>query len=1318
MLINFININGLAGKIEEIKRFNNTNNITLTILVETWLSPNASVPFRPYIQNITATNPDLTAKGGRRNNGGILIFSPSNTFAPHNALLYTHPAGCFSVLNIQNIIVIATYISPAQPNTMIDELLAKAEHYSDGFSKRCVIIGDLNARMHRDTGDSTDNTRGKLLRQALLNSALSLQTPQQGKWTTWSGTGCGITDIVLSNFDINTLTVHEGESLGGSDHRPLTLELPINSDNYIPKEFNRINIRKLEIPDNRVAFRELLQEPHEHLLDGLRWLQSTSGLSPNQEIIDEAWEHVKCWLLSAAHIGLGTISVHDHITEDFWTEELEDLRDKTILQQAELQESILDTSSTIPQATVVSKAKSLTEWRRTYRVAIQARRRELFRESADNLSSTSNLSAFFRRVKCARARQLKSHCMLDPELIDTHALHFRNTFGGPPTGTLGWNNVANGTGDPPTRELANALQDMGEAGPSRRIFGAQPVPPASPDVSYDPFMSHTAYSHPSPQTGQPLTGESHPIGNHQDHTLARTNMANGTGDPPTSELANAFQDMGEAGPSRRISGAQPVPPASPDVSYDPFMSQRAYSHLSTQTGQTPSSEFSLTDIQRAIKDLPRGKAAGPDGIPAELLTSGGIAVATAYELLLNMIYQLSCIPSEWRSALIVPVYKNKGSDKEIANYRPIALTCTSRRLYERLLIPAVGQGQSLLHDAQAGFRERRSTLDQAMILHESLQSNNNAFAILLDLKAAYDLVDRRILWHQLSNCFNFPPTLVQRLQDLFDYNQSELVIAGNRSHPIRNTRGLLQGSSLSPMLFNYFIDSLCQKLNAPGVPKIMTHGTLINSLLFADDTSLLACNLPNMAKLLTICEEWSQSVGMVFSPSKCVVLGPTPETRSTPLRLYNTDLPSAEIAPYLGFPFRHRGICWKSLAKARTDKARGVIAMFAPMGFNAKGWAPSVSVRIYKAFIRPVMEYGLALLRPTPSILAAYEKVQSLALRTLTSAPRNTSRTALLRLLQIESIEHRALDLNIMWAGRLFNSSDASNLAVKVFHRAIQGNRGTLGISLPRHAVENPLWSHPEANAIAVPLTRPGHQPLPPVPKILDQDMRIELRRKSIIQHDNNAPNVAGAIQLELDDIIPPFLHPKAGIDRDDRWLLLQWRLGAVTRHETCQNCGDTLTRAHAASCSGATTFLEEHHPEVPPAAHSRHTLIDAVLNNYRQQSPKDGPAHFNCARAIQLILEKCRGLRHQENGQWASDDATQPSQTINTAPPARTAASHRQSARNARERVERNRPLGRPRKRREGEMMEGEQEGELGARPKRTNIGGAGGPRTVAGVG
>jgi len=178
---------------------------------------------------------------------------------------------------------------------------------------------------------------------------------------------------------------------------------------------------------------------------------------------------------------------------------------------------------------------------------------------------------------------------------------------------------------------------------------------------------------------------------------------------------------------------------------------------------------------------------------------------------------------------------------------------------------------------------------------------------------------------------------------------------------------------------------------------------------------------------------------MQFAPQKCIVLGPSVETREVPLRMYGTDLPSAEQVTYLGIPFTQNGIAWKTLCKERTEKALGVIRALAPMGFNARGWAPAASARVYKTFIRPVMEYGLALTcNLTNETLRRYERTQATALRTLCSAPPNTSWNALRRLLHMEPMAHRMEVLNIQWAARLHSSADKGNLAVHMYHNCIR----------------------------------------------------------------------------------------------------------------------------------------------------------------------------------------------------------------------------------------------------------------------------------------
>src|SRR5438270_8496895 len=168
----------------------------------------------------------------------------------------------------------------------------------------------------------------------------------------------------------------------------------------------------------------------------------------------------------------------------------------------------------------------------------------------------------------------------------------------------------------------------------------------------------------------------------------------------------------------------------------------------------------------------------------------------------------------------MPIYKHKGNPEDIQNYRPISLTCVARRLYERILARRMKGYIKQLSDYQGGFRENRSTLQQIFCWNEIHVEGTNRKHVFLDLKAAYDMVNRTILWDYLRYRYRMNHQLLHRLMDLFDANETRIALLGKESLPFQNKRGLLQGSSLSPILFNFFIDKLLRRLDEPSTPKI------------------------------------------------------------------------------------------------------------------------------------------------------------------------------------------------------------------------------------------------------------------------------------------------------------------------------------------------------------------------------------------------------------------------------------------------------------------------------------------------------------------
>ncbi len=681
------NANGLSGKADAIAQFCTANKVDFAFLVETWLKPGDAPLFGNVIVNMT-NNTDTIIQGGRRATGGILGFSPSGK-GEHARLLHTSPDGYAVFLDIASRLVVVGYYPPSAADDSLDALFEQIEELSNHFEKEVILLGDFNARMGEAVGDGATNPRGHRLRDCLTDSPLFRNEPTLGKFTTWTHTGHGITDHVISTLAlqprIRQLTVHEHASLGGSDHRPLTFSLE-GVRLQRSAAFSRWHIRKFLEEDNRNLYLEYLRNQR-HALDCLTnceqiVLDHTEAghrltVDTRQQLVNRAWDAVAGLIEDALEQSIGTFTYKPRMNADFWTPELVAMR-----------EAIENLEPTNP---------AHTEMNRTYREMLREQRYTIFHDECEKLGDPQFDSSFLKMVKCRGRRTNRSETGLDKGQLDEYVQHFRTTFAGPPTG----------------------------------------------------------------------------------HETEK--------DRPLLEATN---------PS------------------DLEAPQQGY-------------QFTNDDVTEMIKFLAMGKAAGIDGIAAEALRYGAAELAHILARLFALISRLVIIPTEWAKALIHPVFKKKGRAVDIVNYRPIALTVVCRRLYERLIMVKLEGAVQLLADPQGGFRRHRATHQQVFFLDQIMKENPDCINAFLDLKAAYDVVDREILWTCMSREFQVPDELIRILRSLFDFNSSCLVVNGSRSAFVENLRGLLQGSSLSPILFNFYINSLLVALRTQ--PTLQVAGLRTNA---------------------------------------------------------------------------------------------------------------------------------------------------------------------------------------------------------------------------------------------------------------------------------------------------------------------------------------------------------------------------------------------------------------------------------------------------------------------------------------------------------
>ena len=166
---------------------------------------------------------------------------------------------------------------------------------------------------------------------------------------------------------------------------------------------------------------------------------------------------------------------------------------------------------------------------------------------------------------------------------------------------------------------------------------------------------------------------------------------------------------------------------------------------------------SLQDVQRALHGLDARKAPGSDGIPTRWLVVLANEIAPRVHHIFSLSLRTATVPTEWKSATVRPIYKERGSKQVATNYRPISLLCILSKCLEKLIFRHLySHLDPFLPSHQAGFRQKDSTTYQlARLIHRlasALDQGHTTLACFYDLSKAFDQV-----WHRglLAKLYHF-----------------------------------------------------------------------------------------------------------------------------------------------------------------------------------------------------------------------------------------------------------------------------------------------------------------------------------------------------------------------------------------------------------------------------------------------------------------------------------------------------------------------------------------------------------------------------------
>lgn len=440
--------------------------------------------------------------------------------------------------------------------------------------------------------------------------------------------------------------------------------------------------------------------------------------------------------------------------------------------------------------------------------------------------------------------------------------------------------------------------------------------------------------------------------------------------------------------------------------------------------------FTPGAIGQALHEMPSRKAPGKDSITKEMLSPIAYPLCNFLALYFTLCYTYAWTPSHWRSALVHPIFK-KGDPTLPSNYRPISLTTTFRKLFERCLISPLLDSMPALDPAQGGFRALRGSVDQTLNLlalqtQFEQQYNTKPAMAFLDISQAYDSINRRFIWKKLHA--SLPQPLFHTLRNLFNMVTIEVVISNASSFPIYPIKGVLQGSILSPFLYAVFINDLPAALRtiptrypinidlaigedpssdsptaitypsdtnfygyghspSPSVPflseadashhcssGIIRRQVAVHCLLYADDVCLIA-HKRDMPLLMAVAEDFSNSNQFRWNPSKCALVNYRSSSR--PITLYDIPIPVVPSYDYLGVPINTSGVDNNLFFNSTSKKARSSMALFRRIGVHQYGLGLYTALRVYKVFIRPILEFAIAILGLNATTIMHLEQTQA-----------------------------------------------------------------------------------------------------------------------------------------------------------------------------------------------------------------------------------------------------------------------------------------------------------------------------------------------------
>ena len=261
------------------------------------------------------------------------------------------------------------------------------------------------------------------------------------------------------------------------------------------------------------------------------------------------------------------------------------------------------------------------------------------------------------------------------------------------------------------------------------------------------------------------------------------------------------------------------------------------------------------------------------------------------------------------------------------------------------------------------------------------------------------------------------------------------------SNPQQMENGLPQGSCLSPLLFNIFIDDLFHD-----IPPHISYS------LFADDAAIWCSDrdyddsIFRLQTALGKLEQWSRRNGLQFSTDKSAAIIFTRSTNIQPerhLRIYNNIIPYVSKFKFLGVVLDRR-LSMQQHAKHIKTKCSSRLSLFRCMTSTPCGADRATLLRLYKSLVLPIIEFGAVVYAGgCKTALKSLDTIQNTFIRIALGVMKTSPITALQTEANIPPLSIRRMELTLRYNTKIKQyPRHASRMAIDTLPHIHHNNVG------------------------------------------------------------------------------------------------------------------------------------------------------------------------------------------------------------------------------------------------------------------------------------